>query len=498
MNRLQNLPTADPSVVNPRFRSRDYEDSAAQMEGNAQRLVSQSHMTDVALDTVALVLAGGRGNRLHPLTVHRCKPAVPFGGCCRIIDFTLSNCINSGICRVGVLTQYEQNSLIQHLQEGWNFLHRDRNEFIDVLPAQQHQGAGWYRGTADAIARNLDMLIHLSPRYTLILAGDHIYKADYRRMIQQHQQTNADVTIACCEVPIDTADQFGIVETDCKQRINRFQEKPAFPIGRPGRSDVVQASMGIYLFKTTHLLNKLINDSTDPDSSHDFGRDIIPSMIKTDRVFAYEFERAQAEHYWRDVGTIDAYYEANMQLLDPLPSMELNNRDWPIHTGLKNTFPAQFVADSLGHSGLASDCIVASGCIVRGSRVRHSILFSDVQVNEQTQIEGSLVLPGAVIGKRCRIRNAIIDSGTHIEDDSEIGYDHHLDDLLHSVSKRGIVVVSPAEKDTRHTLPHLFANHPGTNYPSTNYPDTNCPSTNCPDINCPDLRKTLNGTTPVS
>ncbi|MFK8081600.1 MAG: glucose-1-phosphate adenylyltransferase [Granulosicoccus sp.] len=411
-------------------------------------MVSQNRRTDDLNDTVALVLAGGRGMRLRPLTQQRCKPAVPFGGNCRIIDFTLSNCINSGIRRIGVLTQYEQHSLIRHLQTGWNFLQREHNEFIDIMPAQQRYGDNWYQGTADAITQNLEWLKAQLPKHTLILAGDHIYKADYRRMIQHHVANKADVTIACCEVPASDSDQFGIVSLDDFQRIVRFAEKPAYIPGIHGRPTMAQASMGIYLFDTAVLLDCLAKDQHNPQSSHDFGTDIIPSLINTHRVIAHEFDQAQSEAYWRDVGTLDAYYDANMQLLDPVPSLELNNRDWPIHTRLRCTSPAQFAVDSTGHKGQATDSIVGAGCVLRGSRVRHCVIFSDVQIHAQSHLENSLVLPGATIGKRCRIRNTIIDSRACIPDDTDIGYDLHDDARLYSVSDKGIVVVAAGDEIT--------------------------------------------------
>ncbi|MFK7994504.1 MAG: glucose-1-phosphate adenylyltransferase [Granulosicoccus sp.] len=414
---------------------------------SVDRLVSQNHCTDNVQDTLALILAGGRGTRLLPLTQERCKPAVPFGGSFKIIDFTLSNCLNSGIRRIGVLTQYEQHSLIRHLQQGWNIFRREQNEFLDILPAQQRHGNTWYRGTADAVSQNLDLLKNLSPRHTLILAGDHIYKADYRRMIREHVANNAEVTIACCEVPLENAGQFGIVRTDTQNRIKQFDEKPSRPQGIPGRAGVAHASMGVYLFNTELLLNCLKADIQAENSSHDFGSDIIPSLIETNRVLAYEFERAQIETYWRDVGTLDAYYEANMQLLELEPSIELHNRSWPIHTHISSSFPVQFTGDSIGHRGLASDCIVGSGCVLRGSMVRHSVVFSDVQIHERTQIDNSLILPGAVIGERCRIKNAIIDSRTRIPDGTEIGYDPYADALRYRVSEKGIVVVAANTPD---------------------------------------------------
>lgn len=395
-------------------------------------------------DTIALVLAGGRGTRLQPLTQRRCKPAVPFGANYRIIDFTLTNCVNSEIRRIGVLTQYEQNSLIRHIQEGWNFLRREFKEFIDILPAQQSNENLWYVGTADAVTQNLGFLKRNRPKHTLILAGDHIYKADYRRLIQNHVNESADVSIACCTVPTSEAHQFGIVDTDDRNRIIKFTEKPSIPVNSKMYSEAVTASMGIYLFNTDRLIECLEHDRHDTQSTHDFGHDIVPRLIvdADSDVVAYQFDQAQSEHYWRDVGTIDAYFEANMQLLDSNPPMKLHSSNWPIHASHKNTFPTHLVTDASGHQCVTFNCIIGSGCLLHGARVRHSILFTGAKINDQSEIENSLILPGAVIGKRCRIRNAIIDSGTRIEDDTEIGFDIGGDTTHYRVSDQGVVVVS--------------------------------------------------------
>lgn len=410
----------------------------------ADRLKRFSPRADPSLDTGALVLAGGRGSRLHPLTSTCCKPAVPFGGNLRIIDFALSNCINSGIAQVGVLTQYEQHSLINHVHDAWNFLRRDLNEFVDILPAQQHLEASWYKGTADAVFQNRLLLQRLAPRYTLIVAGDHIYKCDYRRMIHRHCQTGAGVTVACCDRPVASASQFGVLATSEQERITRFDEKPAHPVEIPGHPGYARVSMGVYLFDTKLLLESLLQDEMDAASSHDFARDIIPSLIDTQQVYAYGFDQAQDEHYWRDVGTVDAYYDAHMQLLDTVPSLDLHDPDWPIHTRSGNGRPARFISDSRGYGGLASDCIIASGCLSRGARLRHCVLFTDALVDEETEIVNSLILPGARVGRNCRIRNAIIDSQTHVPDGTDIGYDEQLDALRHHRTAQGIVVVTSA------------------------------------------------------
>ncbi len=409
------------------------------------KLHRASPALDICADTVALVLAGGRGARLHPLTDTRCKPAAPFGGSFRIIDFALSNCINSGIRRVGVLSQYEQHSLLQHLNDSWNFLRRDLNEFIDLLPARLHQGRSWYQGTADAIAQNIDILRSLAPRFTLVLAGDHIYKADYRRMIQYHVNTSAQITVASIKVPSNTACQFGVIGIDGNGRIESFHEKPAKPSCIPGSSNHSLVSMGIYVFNTELLIDMLEADANDLSSTHDFGHDIIPALIKKHRVMAYDFSTHQSEHYWRDVGTIDAYFDTNMQLLEPHPEMQLHDVHWPIRSLPVQLPAARFIFDDAQLRGMASDSIVAAGCVLRGARVRHTILFSDVQVNELSEIHNALLLPGVRIGVRCRIKNAIVDSNTHIPDNTDIGFNKIEDARRYTISDNGIVVVTATD-----------------------------------------------------
>ena len=394
-------------------------------------------------DVVALVLAGGKGARLQPLTSRCCKPTVPFGGCFRIIDFTLSNCINSGIRRIGVLSQHKQQSLARHVEDGWSFLRKDSHEFIELLPARQRLGKFGYEGTADAVTQNLNSLRRLNPRYTLILAGDHIYKADYRKLIAQHCNNEADVTIACQRVPLETAHRFGVVTDNDSGRISSFHEKPIIISKDMQQANgQVMASMGVYVFNTDFLIEALKRDRPDPDSTHDFGRDVIPQAIEHGRVYTYDYSSKQTENYWRDVGTIDAYFETNMQLLDPTIDLELQDPDWPIMTGTVPATPARFLVDGQGHTGVASNCIVAPGSVLRGARIIRSIIFSGVNIEDQTDIQNSLVLPGATIGKRCRIKNAIIDSGVHIADDTEIGYDSYHDSINYMLSDQGIVVVS--------------------------------------------------------
>lgn len=428
------------------------------------KLQTYAQKADDEFDTMAFILAGGRGTRLHPLTSNLCKPAVHFGGSCRIIDFTLSNCINSGIRRVGVLTQYKQRSLINHLGKNWGDRGQSLQDSVKIMPAQHDIQFNGYRGTADAIAQNLDALKQCSPKYTLILSGDHVYKADYRRMLDHHIQTDADVTVSCCEVPASSAQRFGVVETDANQKIVRFSEKPAQPATLPERHESSLISMGIYLFKTPLLIELLNRESA--TLGFDFGRDIFPGLIKDHNVFAYRFDRAQYQNYWQDIGTIDSYYDANMHLLDPAPAVDLNDSNWPVHTQSKPAAPARLGVDSQGHSGFVRDCIVACGCSVHGARIQHSILFQSVQVDENSLIENSLILPGARIGKECKIKNAIIDSAVHIADSTEIGYDQRQDASQYHVSANGVVVVAGKSTSQRKSgvyeneLPRTHAQQP--------------------------------------
>ena len=406
------------------------------------KLCTHDHGADCELDTFAFILAGGRGSRLQPLTADCCKPAVPFGGSCRIIDFTLSNCINSGIQRIGVLTQHRQNSLIEHLRNAWNQSASNQHSFVDVLPAQFDQHIDGYRGTADAVAQNLGVLQQMAPKHTLILAGDHVYKADYRRMIRKHLDANADVSVACCEVPASHAHRFGVMELDSTGKLIQFQEKPQNPATLADKPDVSLISMGIYLFNTEILTAVLQSERMQRLKSFDFGTNILPSLIREYRVHAYHFDQAQTENYWQDIGTIDSYFEANAQLLRQNPAVDLNDADWPIHTGTTIRVPTRLSIDSRGYSGSVCDCIVADGCRVNGARIRHSILFDSVTVNEKSVIENSLILPGAVIGKNCKIKNTIVNSGVHINDGCEFGYEPLQESLHHHLSQTGILVVA--------------------------------------------------------
>lgn len=390
------------------------------MKPQSQRFVSR-----ITRDTLALILAGGRGSRLKQLTMWRAKPAVPFGGKFRIIDFPLSNCINSGIRQVGVLTQYKAHSLIQHIQRGWGFLRGEFGEFIELLPAQQRIETSWYEGTADAVYQNLDIIRQHEPSYVLILAGDHIYKMDYGDMIAYHVESGADMTVGCLEVGLDTARAFGVMAVDADGRVRQFAEKPENPAPMPGRPDTALASMGIYVFNTQFLFEQLIKDADTPGSSHDFGKDIIPSVIQRYRVMAYPFRDTQtgSQAYWRDVGTIDAYWASNLELIGVTPELNLYDMDWPIWTYQEQLPPAKFVFDDEDRRGMAVDSMVSGGCIISGSLVRHSLLFSNVIVNSYAEVHDSVVLPNVEVGRYCRIHKAVIDKGCRIPEGTVIGED---------------------------------------------------------------------------
>ncbi len=397
--------------------------------------------------TVALILAGGRGSRLRKLTEWRAKPAVHFGGKYRIIDFTLSNCLNSGIRRIGVLTQYKADSLIRHIYKGWGFLRGELGEFIDLLPAQQRLNESWYLGTADAVYQNLDILRFYQPEYILILAGDHVYKMDYGAMLAYHVDNKADLTIACIEVPIKNASAFGVMRVDDNSRVVEFVEKSPQPPAIPGRPEAALASMGIYVFNARFLYEQLIKDADNPKSSHDFGKDLIPEAIRRYRVFAYPFLNLQTgvQSYWRDVGTIDAYWAANMELIGVDPELNLYDQDWPIWTYQRHLPPAKFVFEDKAHDrvGQAFDSMVCDGVIISGATVRHSILSTNVRVNSWALVEDSVILPDANIGRHAKIRRAIIDRGCEIPQGMEIGYDLEEDKKRFDVSPGGIVTVTP-------------------------------------------------------
>lgn len=396
-------------------------------------------------NTLALVLAGGRGTRLKQLTSWRVKPAVPFGGKFRIVDFPLSNCVNSDIRSIGVLTQYKSHSLIRHIQQGWSYLRGEFNEFIEILPAQQRIEDSWYSGTADAVYQNLDIIRMHSPTYVLILAGDHIYKMDYGPMLAQHVERGADVTVGCIEVPIKCANAFGVMSVDDAWRITEFKEKPDEPTPMPGRPGIALASMGIYVFNTDFLYDQLIKDADNIKSSHDFGKDIIPSVIHSHCVNAYPFrdEQTGKQAYWRDVGTVDAFWEANMELVGVTPELNLYDEDWPIWTYQEQLPPAKFVFDSDDRRGMAMDSMVSGGCVISGATIRHSLLFSKVRIESWSYVQDAVVLPNVEIGRHCRIRRAVIDKGCKIPDGTVIGYNLEEDAKRFHVTESGIVLVAP-------------------------------------------------------
>ncbi|MDH4274130.1 MAG: glucose-1-phosphate adenylyltransferase [Gammaproteobacteria bacterium] len=411
-----------------------------------ERPQNERFVSRLTRGTLALILAGGRGSRLKQLTTWRSKPSVPFGGKFRIIDFPLSNCMNSGIRRVGVLTQYKSHSLNLHVQKGWGFLRGELGEFIELLPAQQRiDETSWYTGTANAVFQNIDIIRNHNPRYVLLLAGDHIYKMDYGPMIASHVSSGADLTVGCIEVPLAEASAFGVMSIDQDHRITKFIEKPANPEHMPGEPELALASMGIYIFNTSLLYELLIRDADTPRSSHDFGKDIIPSTIGKYRVVAYPFRDPQTNMraYWRDVGTIDAYWRANMELIGVTPELNLYDQEWPIWTYQEQLPPAKFVFNDEGRRGLAIDSMVSGGCIISGAAVRRSLLFSNVRVESFSQVEDSVILPNATIGERCRLRKVIVDKGCKIPDGTVAGEDLDADRKRFDVSPDGVVVITP-------------------------------------------------------
>jgi len=394
--------------------------------------------------TLAVVMAGGRGERLKDLTKHRCKPATPFGGKFRIIDFVLSNCVNSGIRQIAVLTQYKAQSLIQHIQRGWSYLRGEMGEFVELIPAQQQIGEHWYRGTADSVFQNLDFIRSHNPTHVLILAGDHIYKMDYGPMIAYHEQCEADITVGVVDVPIDRAREFGIMTTDDTNRVLKFAEKPQNPDPIVGNESLARASMGIYVIAMDRLEKLLTEDAANASSSHDFGKNIIPPSISTMRVFAYPFQdvETRAQAYWRDVGSLDALYDANMELVALNPELNIYDHQWPIWTYQAQQPPAKFVLDEDGRRGMAVNSMVTGGCIVSGAYVTQSLLSTDARVEEGSRIERSVLLPGATIGRRCIIRRCIIDENCNIPDGLQIGVDSAQDRARFLVTDGGVVLVT--------------------------------------------------------
>ena len=403
----------------------------------------------LARTAMAFVLAGGRGSRLMELTDRRAKPAVFFGGKSRIIDFALSNAINSGIRRIGVATQYKAHSLIRHLQRGWNFLRPERNETFDILPASQRVSENqWYEGTADAVFQNMDIIASLAPKYMVILAGDHIYKMDYELMLQQHVNSGADVTIGCLVVPRMEATGFGVMQVDGQDTITAFVEKPKDPPGIPGNETMALASMGIYVFNTDFLFEQLRRDADDPNSKRDFGGDIIPYIVKHGKAVAHRFTNSciraaeEIEEYWRDVGTLDAYFEANLDLTDTVPKLNLYDRDWPIWTDAVVAAPAKFVHDEDGRRGFAVSSLVSGDCIISGSEVRRSLLFTGVKIGSFSNVREAVILPYCNIGRGARLGKVIIDSGVRIPEGMVIGEDPELDARRFRVSEKGVVLVT--------------------------------------------------------
>jgi glucose-1-phosphate adenylyltransferase len=408
-------------------------------------------------EVLTMILAGGKGTRLEPLTRDRAKPAVPFGGLYRIIDFTLSNCINSDLRRILVLTQYKARSLDRHIAVGWNFLSRDLGEYIDVLPPQQRIDENWYKGTADAIYQNIYSIEKADPRYVVILAGDHIYKMDYGDMIRTHIDRGADLTIGCLPVPRKEGQDFGVMDVDKEDRVKGFLEKPKEPPGLPDDPQRCLASMGIYVFTAKTMYELLFQDAARSESDHDFGRNIIPGVLKTQRIFAYRFRdrNRKATPYWRDVGTLDAYYQANMDLVEVDPVLNLYDRDWPIRTHQVQLPPPKFVfndgAWDHARRGEAHDSMVCQGCILSGGHVRKSVLSPNVRVNSFSRVEESILFDGVDVGRHCRIRRAIIDKDVKIPQNTTIGFDLDHDRRRgFTLTEQGVVVIAKAE------LPETF------------------------------------------
>ncbi|MDH5435642.1 MAG: glucose-1-phosphate adenylyltransferase [Gammaproteobacteria bacterium] len=395
-------------------------------------------------DTIALILAGGRGSRLKDLTMWRAKPAVPFGGKFRVVDFPLSNCLNSGIRRIGVLTQYKAHSLIRHIQQGWGHLRGEFGEFVELLPAQQRIETSWYTGTADAVYQNIDIIRAHDPEYVLILAGDHIYKMDYGPMIAYHVENNADITIGCIEVELEKASAFGVMGINEEGRIHSFIEKPDKPEPAPGNNNMAMCSMGIYVFNRDFLFEQLIKDADTNSSSHDFGKDIIPSIINKYIAHAYKFEDMQSgrQSYWRDVGTVDAFWEANQELVEVTPELNLYDSNWPIYTYQEQLPPAKFVFEDKDRCGMATDSLVSGGCIISGAKIKHSLLFSNVIINAYSVVEDSVILPGVNVGENVRIHRAVIDCSCIIPDGTIIGEDPEEDKKRFHVTDTGITLVT--------------------------------------------------------
>jgi len=403
------------------------------------------------LKSVALILAGGRGSRLKDLTATRAKPAVHFGGKFRIIDFALSNCLNSGIRRIGVITQYQSHTLVQHIQRGWSFLNEEMNEFVDLLPAQQRQSTEhWYKGTADAVYQNLDIIRRYEAEYVVILAGDHIYKMDYSRMLVDHVEKGGECTVACLAVPLAEASEFGVMDVSEDYRIKSFLEKPQDPPSIPGQPDMALASMGVYIFNADYLFRLLEEDMASEESSHDFGKDLIPKITRQGAAWAHPFslscvtQNSEQPPYWRDVGTLDAYWKANLDLASVTPELDMYDRSWPIRTHMEPLPPAKFVQDRSGSHGMTMNSLVAGGCIVSGSVVVNAVLFPRVRVNSFCNIDSTVLLPDVNVGRSCRLRKCVIDRACHIPEGMVIGENADEDSKRFYRSEGGVVLVTRA------------------------------------------------------
>jgi glucose-1-phosphate adenylyltransferase len=402
------------------------------------------YVSRITRHTLAVIMAGGRGERLKHLTDHRCKPATPFGGKFRIIDFVLSNCVNSGIRRISIMTQYKAHSLVQHIQRGWDYLRGEFNEFIEVIPAQQQLGNFWYRGTADSLYQNLQIIKLHHPRHVLVLAGDHIYKMDYGPMLASHVEKRADITVGVVEVPREQATAFGVMSVDADYRITKFSEKPKEPEGIPGREQFALGSMGIYVFKANLLYRLLEEDAKRSDTNHDFGRNIIPAALGSLKVFAYPFTdtNTRVQHYWRDVGTVDAFYDANMELIHVNPELNIYDEDWPIWTYQRQYPPAKFVLDEEGRRGMAVNSMVSGGCIISGAHVNQSLLFSNVRVEERSYLERAVIFPDVLVGAGSVIKRAIVDTGAVVPPGTHIGVNPEEDARRFYMSEGGVALVT--------------------------------------------------------
>jgi glucose-1-phosphate adenylyltransferase len=411
------------------------------MSDSTMRYVSR-----LTRETYALILAGGRGSRLYELTEWRAKPALFFGGKFRIIDFPLSNCVNSGIRRIGVVTQYKAHSLIKHLVRGWGHFKKELGEGVEILPASQRYSDNWYQGTADAVYQNIDIIRGEIPTNVMILSGDHVYRQDYGGMLASHTQNQADMTVCCFRVPIaEAANNFGVIEVDANDRILGFEEKPAHPKPLPNEPGMCLASMGNYVFNTTFLFEHLHADAANLQSDHDFGKNIIPSIIKDNRVYAYRFAdpHEDQEAYWKDVGTLDSYWSANIELTTPLPPLNLYDPRWPIWTFQEQLPPAKFVFNDDDRRGHAVDSLVSSGCIISGSKVEQSVLYSRVRTHSWATIQESVLLPEVDVGRNCRLRRTIVDRGCQIPEGMQIGFDHDEDRKRgFRVSASGVTLVT--------------------------------------------------------